>query len=106
MDWLIPLTVRTSAPLSLDIPAAGARPVGQKKKAFRVQLWLPCLCSQTVFPFIPLSAYSVYFGALLHHRGPTEPEKENISADFQFNDTNRLKLLPALFWDSAKDKKG
>lgn len=40
-----------------------------------------------MFPFIPLSAYSVYFGALLHHRGLTEPEKENISPDFQSNDT-------------------
>lgn len=75
-----------------------------EEEAFWVQLWLPCLCSQTVFPFIPLSAYSVYFGALLHHGAwMSRRRKTSPWLPIQWHDC--WKLLPPLCSGSAKDKK-
>lgn len=74
-DWTVVLLIKLSVHLTVHSspwtlsrhpsgwPAA-SHPV---EAAFPIQLGLLCLCSQTVFPFIPLSAHSVYFGALLHH---------------------------------------
>lgn len=76
-----------------------------EEEVFRVQLWLLCLCSQTVFPFIPLSAYSVYFGALLHHWGLTEPEKENISLTSN-SMTRPLEAASSAFLGLSKRQKG
>lgn len=76
-----------------------------EEEPFRVQLWLLCLCSQTVFPFIPLSAYSVYFGALLHHRGLTEPEKENISLTSN-SMTRPLEAASSAFLQLSKRQNG
>lgn len=76
-----------------------------EEEAFRVQLWLLCLCSQTVFPFIPRSAYSVYFGALLHHWGLTEPEKENISLTSN-SMTRPLEAASSAFLQLSKRQNG
>lgn len=67
------LSLLSDCPFALSLH--GPRPIGWHaarhpvEKAFQVQSELPCLCSQTVFPFIP-SLHTLFILVLFYTEGP------------------------------------